>query len=236
VPAGPDDQRRMQRRRASVTRIDPFGEAALLVSFADTASVGAARRAQALASALRAQRAVDAWLRAPVTGVASVLVAFDPLAVAVEDVRAVVESLAATIAEPPDPERPVRVIEIPVRYGADDGPDLAGVAAESGLAPDEVIARHAAATYEVLTLGFAPGFAYLAEVDVAIRVPRLATPRPRVPAGSVAIAGSMTGVYPAAMPGGWRLIGRTELVLFDPLRADPATLHPGDQVRFVPVR
>jgi KipI family sensor histidine kinase inhibitor len=217
-------------------RIEPFGEAALLVSFADAASVGAARRAQALARALRAHRTADAWLRAPVTGVASVLVAFDPLDVGVEHVRAVVQSLAAATAEPPEPGRDVRLIEIPVRYGADDGPDLGGVAAESGLPPDEVVARHAAATYEVLTLGFAPGFAYLAEVDAAIRVPRLATPRPRVPAGSVAIAGSMTGIYPAAMPGGWRLIGRTELVLFDPLRADPATLQPGAQVRFVPAR
>ena len=97
-----------------------------------------------------------------------------------------------------------------------------------------MVALHAAATYEVLFPGFAPGFAYLGEVPERLRVPRLATPRTRVPAGSVAIAGPMTAIYPQASPGGWRLIGRADVRLFDPAATPPALLRAGDRVRFVP--
>jgi KipI family sensor histidine kinase inhibitor len=124
-----------------------------------------------------------------------------------------------------------RHVEIPVRY---DGPDLAEVAGLTGLAEDEVTARHAASTYVVAFLGFAPGFAYLVGGDPSIEVPRRESPRERVPGGSVAIAGPYSGVYPRESPGGWRLLGRTELSLFDAARAVPALLAPGDRVRFVP--
>jgi KipI family sensor histidine kinase inhibitor len=123
-----------------------------------------------------------------------------------------------------------------VRYGGTDGPDLAAVAAATGLSIDDVIERHSGVTYEVLILGFAPGFAYLGDLDPAIRVPRLATPRPRVPAGSVAIADGLAGIYPAALPGGWRIVGRTDVSVFDPRAAEPALLSPGDRVRFEPLR
>jgi KipI family sensor histidine kinase inhibitor len=124
-----------------------------------------------------------------------------------------------------------RLVEVPVVY---DGPDLAAVAQLVGVSPEEVAARHAAGAYIVAFLGFAPGFAYLLGGDELLHVPRLESPRERVPAGSVAIAGPYSAVYPGASPGGWRLLGRTELVLFDPGSDDPALLAPGDRVRFLP--
>ncbi|HZQ16344.1 MAG TPA: 5-oxoprolinase subunit PxpB [Gaiellaceae bacterium] len=123
-----------------------------------------------------------------------------------------------------------RLVEIPVRY---DGPDLADVARLAGVSPEEVAARHAAGVYTVAFLGFAPGFAYLLGGDELLHVPRLASPRERVPAGSVAVAGPYSAVYPRESPGGWRLLGRSDLVLFDPQRTEPALLAPGDRVRFV---
>ncbi|MGH2418244.1 MAG: 5-oxoprolinase subunit B family protein, partial [Candidatus Limnocylindria bacterium] len=115
-----------------------------------------------------------------------------------------------------------------------DGPDLAEVADLTGLAPSDVIARHAGTELRVLFCGFAPGFAYLGELPPVLHVGRLSTPRTRTPAGSVAIAGSMTGIYPADLPGGWRVIGRTEVGMFDPRQDPPALLLPGDRVRFEP--
>jgi biotin-dependent carboxylase-like uncharacterized protein len=125
-----------------------------------------------------------------------------------------------------------RVAEIPVVY---DGPDLAEVAAETGLSPEEVIERHAAGEYLVGWLGFSPGFGYLTGLDPALHVPRRSTPRTSVPAGSVAIAGPLAAVYPAASPGGWRLLGRTTARLWDEHRDPPAALAPGQRVRFRPV-
>lgn len=124
-----------------------------------------------------------------------------------------------------------RVHEVPVRY---DGEDLAAVARHTGLAPDEVVERHAAVSYRVAFVGFQPGFAYLAGLPPELHVPRRASPRVRVPRGSVAIGGEWTGVYPLATPGGWNLIGSTELELLAPDGAEPALLQPGDVVRFVP--
>lgn len=125
------------------------------------------------------------------------------------------------------------VFEIPTRYGGPDGPDLDEVADRLGRSPAEVVALHAGRVYVVHMLGFSPGFAYLGTLPPGIEVPRRPVPRTHVPAGSVAIAARQTGVYPIASPGGWNLIGRTELVLWDP-RADPPTpLSPGRRVRFV---
>ena len=126
-------------------------------------------------------------------------------------------------------ERDVREVRIDVAY---DGPDLDAVATMTGLTPDEVIARHAGAAYDVAFCGFAPGFAYLRGTDPALTVPRHDTPRTRVPAGSVALAAGYTGVYPRSTPGGWQLIGRTNAVMFDPLRDPPALLTPRTRVRF----
>ena len=125
-----------------------------------------------------------------------------------------------------------RLIEIPVCYADADGPDLAEVAAITGLTTDEVIARHCAAEYRVAMLGFAPGFPYLLGLDPSLAVPRRTDPRQRVAAGSVAIGGNQTGIYPDELPGGWQLIGRTPLRLFDAATDTPSLLTAGDRVRF----
>ena len=128
-----------------------------------------------------------------------------------------------------------RIVEIPVEYGGQAGPDLPDVAKLSGLSQDEVVRRHSQARYLVYFLGFVPGFAYLGGLPDAIAVPRLPAPRKRVEAGSVGIAGSQTGVYPVPTPGGWRLIGRTPLTIFSATREPGALLALGDEVRFRPV-
>lgn len=126
-----------------------------------------------------------------------------------------------------------RLVKIPVCYGGAAGPDLADVAAHSGLPEEEVIRLHAQAVYRVFCLGFQPGFAYLGGLDARLHTPRRATPRLAIPAGSVAIGGSQTGIYPLVTPGGWHIIGHTSLPLFDPSSSQPALLQPGDTVRFV---
>lgn len=124
---------------------------------------------------------------------------------------------------------PAREVTIPVTY---DGADLSTIAELTGLNVDEVIARHTARIYDVAFVGFAPGFGYLTGLDEALHVPRLDSPRTSVPAGSVAIAGPYAAVYPTASPGGWRLLGRTDLAVFDVDRDPPALLEPGVRVRF----
>ncbi|MFE7775946.1 5-oxoprolinase subunit PxpB [Streptomyces sp. NPDC057445] len=132
---------------------------------------------------------------------------------------------------PPLPQDAGEVIEIPVRY---DGPDLAEVAALWSVAADEVAGIHSAAEFHVAFCGFAPGFGYLTGLDERFAVPRRATPRTSVPAGSVALGGPYTGVYPRSSPGGWQLIGTTDVTLWDPAREPAALLSPGVRVRFVP--
>jgi KipI family sensor histidine kinase inhibitor len=201
-----------------------FGEAALLVQ------AGSAERAQALAASLRDDTVPG--VAAAVPGLESLLVELDP---AVADARHIGAELERRLAGSLSFDVAARTRTIPVVYGGEMGPDLADVAALIGLSEAEVAARHAAAAVRVLFDGFAPGFAYLGELPPDLRVPRLDTPRSRTPAGSVAVAGAMTGVYPATLPGGWRLIGRTPAVLFDPRRDPPAYLMPGDRVRFEPL-
>jgi inhibitor of KinA len=127
------------------------------------------------------------------------------------------------------------IIEIPVCYGGGFGPDLQFVAEQAGLPEEEVIALHATSKYLVYMMGFAPGFPYLGGLDKRIAAPRKTTPRPRIPAGSVGIAGQQTGVYPMETPGGWQLIGRTPLQLFDANRGIPSLLQMGEYVQFVPI-
>ena len=131
----------------------------------------------------------------------------------------------------PDP----RLVEIPVCYGGEFGPDLEGVAESHGMTVERAIELHASETYLVYFLGFVPGFAYLGDLAEELATPRLATPRRSVPAGSVGIAGRQTGVYPVATPGGWRLLGRTPAKMFQPDRAEMSLLAIGDRVRFAPI-
>jgi len=161
----------------------------------------------------------------------SVAVFFDPL---VTDLTTIVEALDER-SDQRQPREAGRVLEVPVVYGGDAGPDLASIANAAGLTPEAVVARHASRAYRVFMLGFLPGFPYMAPVDEAIAAPRRPAPRARVAAGSVGIAGQQTGIYPRESPGGWQIIGRTPLELFDADKTPPALLTPGDTVRFVPV-
>ncbi|KAF1046679.1 MAG: putative protein YbgJ [Herbaspirillum frisingense] len=125
-----------------------------------------------------------------------------------------------------------RIVEIPVVYGGAGGPDLEAVARHTQLSTDEVIRRHSAGDYVVYFIGFMPGFAYMGGLEAALATPRHTTPRVSIPAGSVGIGGEQTGIYPMASPGGWQLLGRTSLPLFDPAQQPPTLLRPGDRVRF----
>ena len=226
-------------RREPAPRIDLLGDSALLVILGDRADRRFTQRAHAIAAAIDEARVDEPGIRRPVPAHASVLVPFDPLQIALPHAQSVVRSsVDAGVAAAAEAQRnPARspVIEISVRYGGEDGPDLDDVATSLGLAPSEVVRRHAEAEYTVLFLGFAPGFAYLGGLAPELATPRRSTPRERVPPGSVAIAGAQTAVYPQAMPGGWNLIGRTDATLFDPSATPPARLLPGSGVRFVDV-
>jgi KipI family sensor histidine kinase inhibitor len=218
---------------------EPIGDAGLLITLASTVEPVTAERAQAVAAVIEAARAAVPALGRAVPAHASILVPFDPLAMAFEDVIglarwAMTSAGADPVSDAVDSPAPI-TIEIPVRYGGLDGPDLDVVADLHGLRPADVVELHASATYRVLFLGFAPGFGYLGGLPPTLVTPRRASPRERVPAGSVGIAGEQTGVYPLAMPGGWQLIGRTDAVLFDPERDPPALFRPGASVRFVPM-
>ena len=217
-------------------RIDAVGDGAVLLTLAERVDPEMADRAQAIAAAVEERRANEPAVGRAVPAHASVLVPFDPLAIEFEAVTALVAACAEGIGLVPHDREPRAPIEIAVRYGGDDGPDLDAVAALHDLRPSDVVELHAGGKYRVLFLGFAPGFAYLGGLPPHLATPRRATPRSRVPAGSVGIAAEQTGVYPLAMPGGWQLIGRTEAHLWDATRASPALLRPGDRVRFVPAR
>jgi KipI family sensor histidine kinase inhibitor len=219
---------------AEAPSITPLGDGALLVTFGDRIDPGLNARTHALAAAVERLRSTDTRFGRAVPAYASVLVPFDPVAVDPDEAGALVARLVAELAgeQAPAPEAG-RLVEIPVRYGDDDGPDLADVAALNDLRPSDVIELHAGTEYRVYFLGFAPGFAYLGTLPAQIAAPRLAAPRERIPAGSVGIAGRGTAVYPFALPGGWRIIGRTEVAMWDLTRDSPALLRPGDRVRFV---
>jgi KipI family sensor histidine kinase inhibitor len=223
-------------RRAPGPVVEPFGDAALLIVLGDRADEALTALARSIAEAIQEVRAAHPGLGRPVPAHATVLVPFDQVAIERGAAMELVRTLARDVHPPAAGDTPGLTVEIPVRYGGPDGPDLDGVAAATGLSAAEVVDLHASADHRVLFLGFAPGFPYLGGLPSALAMPRRASPRERVPAGSVGIAGEQTGIYPRDMPGGWQLIGRTHAVLFDPARDEPALLAPGTAVRFVPVR
>lgn len=207
----------------------PFGDRALVVEFADELSPAINGRVRALANRMR---------REP--GVVEVVPTFRSLLVIIDPLTADRARLTAAALElsqiPPGAAESGHLLEVPVVYGGSAGPDLVDVGQICGLTASEVIERHSRQDYLVFMLGFAPGFPYLGIVPDGLRVARLSTPRTRVPSGSVAIADALSGVYPLSTPGGWRLIGRTPLTLYDPRNPAPILLAPGDRVRFIPVR
>jgi inhibitor of KinA len=163
----------------------------------------------------------------------SLLVKFDALKLQHDELKAILGKYLNRLEEATLPEP--RQVEIPVCYGGEYGPDLDDVAAMHGMTPAQAMELHASTSYFVYFLGFVPGFAYLGELPEALVTPRLATPRRKVPAGSVGIAGSQTGVYPFATPGGWRLLGRTPIAMFRSDRNGLSLLSIGDRVRFIPI-
>jgi len=208
-------------------RARPLGDSAVTISFGAERSEEVLRRVHAAAHSLRAaniphvQDVVPAYL--------ALTVFYDSLRTSYHEIT---EQLLDTCSRARDHDTvkaTAREHRIPVRY---DGPDLEAVASATGLPVEEVIARHSGKAYKVDLLGFVPGFAYLSELDSSLQLPRRAQPRPRVAAGSVAIAGAQTAVYPLDTPGGWHLLGSTTTAMFDPTRDPPALLSPGDIVRF----
>src|SRR5216684_6231486 len=212
-------------------RFQAASDQSLLVYFGQEITLDAHKRIRKMLRLLELE---------PVAGVrnlhpaySSLLVKFDALKLRHSELEAILRSYLDRLEDVRLPEP--RQLEIPVCYGGEYGPDLNDVSAMHGMTPTQAIELHASATYLVYFLGFVPGFAYLGELPEALATPRLATPRRRVPPGSVGIAGSQTGVYPFATPGGWRLLGRTPISMFRPDQTGFSLLSMGDRVRFTPI-
>lgn len=212
-------------------RVVQIGDSCAAVQFGNAIDPAVNVRCIAIATAIE-HRGL-AGVRDVVPTYNAVTVHFDPLTIDRRMLNAELESAARRDLSAVDVD--ARTIEIAVRYGGDDGPDLSGVAHFARCSEDEVVRLHTAVTYRVYMLGFLPGFAYMGTVDSRIAMPRLDTPRLRVPSGSVGIAGEQTGVYPCDSPGGWRIIGRTSMMPFDAMRQEPFLFKAGDRVTFVPV-
>jgi KipI family sensor histidine kinase inhibitor len=208
--------------------IQPASDRSLFISFGDEISIEAHHQVSRLTRALEGQRVVLNLHPA----YASVLIDFDPRFHSHADIEALARQRMETVT---DEAREARVVEIPVCYGGEFGPDLEDVARHARLAPERVVELHAATDYLVYFVGFSTCFPYLGGLPPELATPRLSAPRKHVPAGSVAIGGSQAGIYPLASPGGWRIVGRTPLRLFDPQASPPPLLRMGDRVRFIRV-
>ncbi len=215
----------------SDVRFQPAGDRALMVRFGDRIALDVHQRVRALLQLLNAEPV--AGVRNLQPGYTTLLVTFDARALRYDQLESTLRDYverAATVRLPA-----VRRVEIPVCYGGEFGPDLDDLARLHDLTAAQVIEMHAAEEYVVYFIGFAPGFAYLGGLREELATPRLANPRWSVPAGSVAIGGRQTAVYPVTSPAGWRLIGRTPLTMFAPKREPMSLLAIGDRVRFVPI-
>jgi KipI family sensor histidine kinase inhibitor len=211
-----------------IPRILPAGDKAVVVEYGNEISEECNKRVLNLYSALKRQ---------DVTGITSIIPTYRSLLIKYEPLKLTVDDLTALIAKS-DMSTSVekfkpKVIEIPVAYGGDFGPDLEFVAEYHNMTPEEVIKIHTGSAYRIYMLGFTMGFAYLGGMSEKIATPRLEKPRTEIPAGSVGIAGSQTGIYPVTSPGGWRLIGKTPVKLYDPHREKPILLEAGNYIKFV---
>ena len=200
----------------------------MLVTFGDRISLDGHRHVLRFMTVM--QRAADRFVRNLHPAYASVLVSFDPRLVRAAELETILNQRLGTLHEVELPA--ARSIEIPVCYAPEFGLDLGDVAAIHRLTTDEVVRLHSESEYRVDFLGFSPGFSYLSGLSPLLVTPRLPTPRTRVPAGSVAIGGAQTGIYPLASPGGWRILGRTSVRLFDPDQSPVTLLQIGDRVTF----
>ena len=213
----------------SKPKIVPLGDSSVLVQFGSDIDISVNQRVHALASLLDVLP-IEGMIET-VPAYATLLVQYDPLTLSFTQIKNILLEKMSQVEE--TAFRKPKQVEVPVRYGGEYGPDLESVARHLQLQVEDVIRIHSERTYTVYMMGFTPGFPYMGKLDEALVMPRLATPRTRVPAGTVAIAGSQTGIYPIASPGGWQLIGWTPLQLFDPNCETPFMFSPGDEVKFI---
>lgn len=224
---------RTQWWRQLQIRTQPLGDRTVRVTFPQTPSAEAAAACVAALSHALSQTVLEGlidWTPAYDT----VAVSYDPLIAPYHQVAERLAHLARALAKVPSPAG--QLVEIPVRFDDECGLDLSSGASELGMSVEELVRRFTEPAYTVRMIGFLPGFPYLSGLPEELALPRLANPRARVPAGSVAVAGRQAGIYPFASPGGWRVLGRTDFKLFDANSDPPACLVVGDRVRFVPIR
>ena len=212
-------------------RFLPAGDKALVVELGDSITPEINRKVRGLLAAIENQGIPG--LVDLVPSYRSLLVYYDPLCLSLPELEELLSALEQNLDQA-DLKAP-RVVEIPTLYGGEYGPDIGQVAKHNGLALEEVIRIHSGAEYLVYMMGFTPGFPYMGGMSERIATPRLQTPRTAIPAGSVGIAEQQTGVYPIESPGGWQLIGRTPVQLFDPQREPPVVVTVGDYIRFAPI-
>lgn len=210
------------------TSSNPLGDSAILIQLGDTINPALNQRVHALDAILQNIPAIIETVPAYCT----LLVHYDPLATTYNQIKNIIEEKISLLDD--STHRPSRRLEIPVLYGSASGLDFDLVATTLALSPSELIRLHSEREYTVYMMGFTPGFPYLGILNKKLTMPRMSTPRTRVPAGSVAIAGSQTGIYPVDSPGGWHIIGHTPFKLFDPLSEKPFLFAPGDVVKFIP--
>ncbi|MCK6584928.1 MAG: 5-oxoprolinase subunit PxpB [Anaerolineales bacterium] len=210
------------------TSSKPLGDSAILIQLGDTINPALNQRVHALDAILQNIPAIIETVPAYCT----LLVHYDPLATTYNQIKNIIEEKISLLDD--STHRPSCHLEIPVLYGNASGLDFEAVATTLALSPSELIRLHSEREYTVYMMGFTPGFPYLGILNKKLTMPRMSTPRTRVPAGSVAIAGSQTGIYPVDSPGGWHIIGHTPFKLFDPLSEKPFLFAPGDVVKFIP--
>jgi KipI family sensor histidine kinase inhibitor len=210
-------------------RISPLGDSSVLIHFGNEIDLTTNLRIHALDARLR--RVHPNGVIETVPAYATLLIHYDPLLLTFAELAAWLEAEIAKKEELA--ARKPRRIEVPVQYGGEEGPDLASVASWHHVAPLEIVRLHTNREYTVFMMGFTPGFPYMGILVDNLATPRLSTPRTRVPAGSVGIAGAQTGIYPIDSPGGWQLLGRTSVQLFDLAAQEPFLFAPGDTVRFI---
>lgn len=207
----------------------PVGDTGVIVEFGDAIAQEINQKVRTMTLALDRER--PAGVREVIPTYRSLMIVYDPLEVDLDGLMGLLTELERRVDDADTP--PPRVVEIPVCYGGEYGPDIEFVAQTHGLTVDDVIRIHSEASYQIYMMGFTPGFAYLGGLPTVLHTPRLETPRALVPAGSIGIANEQTGMYPLESPAGWRIIGRTPLKLFDPCRRNPFLYESGDMIRFV---
>lgn len=212
-------------------KITPAGDSALLIEFGNTINEEINRKIKTVVQLMR-DRDVEGIVDIIPT-FCSLLINYDPTVILYDDLREKMQEIAQMDVEAGAARK--KVYEIPVCYGGEFGPDMKNIMENSGLSEEEVIRVHSSCDYLIYMLGFLPGFCYLGGLDERIHTPRLKTPRIAIPAGSVGIGGSQTGIYPLDSPGGWQLMGKTPVKTYDPNRADPILVQAGEYIRFVPI-